>query len=56
MSVEVLLPTERLPTLDANEFLPLEGRDVGSMFQGYSVDKAYYILLPGLSLIQRPYY
>ena len=56
MPVEVLLPTERLPTLDANNFLLLEGRYVESMFQGSSVEKANHVLLPGLSLIQKTYY
>ena len=55
MSVEVLLPIERRPTRDANKSLLLEGRDAESMFQGSSKKKkAYYILLPGPSLIQRP--
>jgi hypothetical protein len=52
MSVEVLLPTERLLTPDANKLLLLEGRVVGCMFQGSGVEKAYHILLPRLSLIQ----
>jgi len=56
MSVEVLLPTERLPTCDENERFLLEGGDVESMFQGFSIKKACQIFLPGPSLIQRPQY